>query len=130
NTRQGACAACAGTGVKGGGEVAEEGEAEACAECAGSRLQPIPRAVRLFGARYHEVVAESVSRALARVRRWRFSGTDAQLGDTALGELRRRLEFLERVGLGYLPLDRNASTLSGGEMQRLRLAAQAGAGLT
>ncbi|MGO9764557.1 MAG: excinuclease ABC subunit UvrA [Myxococcaceae bacterium] len=130
NTRQGACPDCAGTGVRGGAEAAAEGETDACPSCEGTRLQPIPRAVRLFGARYHEVVAESVSRALARVRRWHFRGTEAQLGDTALGELMRRLEFLERVGLGYLPLDRNASTLSGGEMQRLRLAAQAGAGLT
>ncbi|MGO9829589.1 MAG: excinuclease ABC subunit UvrA [Myxococcaceae bacterium] len=130
NTKQGACSDCLGTGLVGGAEAAAEGDAEACPSCAGTRLQPIPRAVRLFGARYPEVVAESVSRALARVRRWRFHGTQAQLGDTALGELVRRLDFLERVGLGYLPLDRNASTLSGGEMQRLRLAAQAGAGLT
>ncbi len=130
NTRQGACEACEGTGVEGGADAVAEGESEACGSCQGTRLQPIPRAVRLFGARYHEVVADSVCRALARVRRWHFHGTDAQLGDTALGELVRRLEFLERVGLGYLSLDRNASTLSGGEMQRLRLAAQAGAGLT
>jgi excinuclease ABC subunit A len=130
NTKQGACEACSGTGVQGGAEAAAEGETRACPGCQGTRLQPTPRAVRLFGARYHEVVQEPVSRALARVRRWHFSGTAAQLGDTALGELLRRLEFLERVGLGYLPLDRNASTLSGGEMQRLRLAAQAGAGLT
>jgi excinuclease ABC subunit A len=130
NTKQGACEACAGTGVEGGAEALLAGAAVACAACEGSRLAPIPRAVRLFGARYHEVVQASVSAAVARVRRWRFSGQAAQLGDTALGELLRRLEFLERVGLGYLPLDRNASTLSGGEMQRLRLAAQAGAGLT
>jgi len=130
NTKQGACESCAGTGVEGGAEAVEKGDCQACTGCQGSRLRPIPRAVRLFGARYHDVVQESVSRAVVRVRRWRFSGTAAQLGDTALGELLRRLEFLERVGLGYLPLDRNASTLSGGEMQRLRLAAQAGAGLT
>jgi excinuclease ABC subunit A len=130
NTRQGACEACAGTGVEGGAEGASEGERTPCAACSGSRLQAIPRAVRLFGARYSEVVQDSVTRARARVRRWRLAGIAAQLGEAALGELVRRLDFLERVGLGYLPLDRNASTLSGGEMQRLRLAAQAGAGLT
>ncbi len=129
NTKQGACEACAGTGLEGGGE-ASAGLPTACRACQGTRLHPLPRAVRLQGVRYHEVVQESVSRALARVRRWRFGGTEAQLADTALGELVRRLDFLERVGLGYLSLDRNASTLSGGEMQRLRLAAQAGAGLT
>jgi excinuclease ABC subunit A len=130
NTKQGACEACAGTGLEGGGEASALGPPTACKACDGTRLHPLPRAVRLQGVRYHEVVQESVSRALARVRRWRFSGTEAQLADTALGELVRRLDFLERVGLGYLSLDRNASTLSGGEMQRLRLAAQAGAGLT
>jgi excinuclease ABC subunit A len=130
NTKQGACEACAGTGLEGGEEASAQGVPTACRACQGTRLHPLPRAVRLQGVRYHEVVQESVSRALARVRRWRFSGTQAQLADTALGELVRRLDFLERVGLGYLSLDRNASTLSGGEMQRLRLAAQAGAGLT
>ena len=130
NTRQGGCTGCGGTGIEGGPEAWAEGESAPCPECGGSRLQAVPRAVRLFGARYHEVVQESVSRARERVERWRFTGDAARLGDAALGELRRRLRFLERVGLGYLPLDRNASTLSGGEMQRLRLAAQAGAGLT
>jgi excinuclease ABC subunit A len=130
NTKQGACEGCAGTGLEGGPEAEETGDTGPCPECEGTRLKPLPRAVRLFGVRYHEVLAASVNQALLRVRKWRFSGPAAQLGDTALGELLRRLEFLERVGLGYLPLHRNASTLSGGEMQRLRLAAQAGAGLT
>jgi excinuclease ABC subunit A len=128
NTRQGACEACAGTGREGGPEAPED--AGPCPACGGTRLRPIPRAVRLLGARYHEVVQQSVSCALARVRRWRLTGTQAQVGDAALRELLRRLDFLERVGLGYLALDRNAASLSGGEMQRLRLAAQAGAGLT
>jgi excinuclease ABC subunit A len=129
NTAQGRCPDCEGTGQLGG--LSESaGTEEPCPSCEGTRLQPIPRGVRLFGRRYAEVVQQSVTRALAEVRGWKLSGDAERIGGAALGELVRRLEFLERVGLGYLSLDRGASTLSGGEMQRLRLSAQAGAGLT
>lgn len=130
NTQQGRCEACEGTGIKGGPEAFAEGVTKPCRECEGSRLAPIPRAVRLEGQRYHEVVQAPVSRVIERVRSWKFSGNRALIGDVPRTELLRRLEFLERVGLGYLSLDRAASTLSGGEMQRLRLSAQLGAGLT
>ena len=128
NTAQGRCEACEGTGIEGAGVEGEP--TAACPGCAGTRLQPVPRGVRLFGRRYSEVVQQPVVRALEEVRRWSLSGDAARIGSAALGELVRRLEFLERVGLGYLSLDRAAATLSGGEMQRLRLSAQAGAGLT
>lgn len=121
NTRQGRCEVCEGAGAV---------DDIPCKACEGSRLAPIPRAVRFFGARYHEVVQESVSRALARVRNWKLSGDRALIGDAPRAELLRRLEFLEEVGLSYLSLDRAAATLSGGEMQRLRLSAQLGSGLT
>ncbi|MCE9666576.1 excinuclease ABC subunit UvrA [Myxococcus stipitatus] len=130
NTKQGACESCEGTGVQGGPTAMAEGETAACRVCGGSRLAPVPRGVRLEGARYHEVVRQSVAAALARVRGWKFKGDRALLGEPSRQELLRRMEFLERVGLGYLSLDRNAATLSGGEMQRLRLSAQLGAGLT
>jgi excinuclease ABC subunit A len=71
-----------------------------------------------------------VGAALARLRTLRFSGDAALIAEGPLVELKRRLEFLSEVGLDYLSLDRAARTLSGGEMQRLRLAAQLGAGLT
>src|SRR4029077_9660859 len=65
-----------------------------------------------------------------RVKAWRFTGDRARIAEAPLGELLRRLDFLAKVGLSYLSLDRAARTLSGGEMQRLRLSAQLGSGLT
>src|SRR5262249_5924899 len=116
NTAQGRCEVCEGTGLL-EVESTESGEAqgEPCPACDGSRRQPIPRGVRLFGRRYAEVVQQPVTRALAEVQGWRLRGDEERIGGAALVELRRRLEFLERVGLGYLSLDRAASTLSGGE---------------
>ena len=61
---------------------------------------------------------------------WRFVGRDALVAKSPHAELVRRLAFVQQVGLGYLALDRPANTLSGGEMQRLRLSAQLGSGLT
>jgi excinuclease ABC subunit A len=90
----------------------------------------VPRRVRLHGETYAETTARSVSAALARARAFRFTGTDAEIAAAPHAELLRRLTFVESVGLGYLALDRAAATLSGGEMQRLRLSAQLGSGLT
>lgn len=123
NTKQGQCSSCEGTGrdlVSG----------EPCRACKGSRLAPLPRAVRLQSMRYHEVVELSVTAALELVGGWHFEGDAARIAGGAMTELKRRLDFLADVGLGYLALDRDAATLSGGEMQRLRLSAQLGSGLT
>ncbi|HEU4536401.1 MAG TPA: excinuclease ABC subunit A, partial [Polyangiaceae bacterium] len=130
NTKQGQCPACEGAGVEGGPEAAAAGETKACRACGGSRLAPLPRGVRLFGARYHELMAEAVSAGRRRVADWRFDAAQKPLVEGAHAELGRRLAFLEDVGLGYLSLGRRAVTLSGGEMQRLRLSAQLGSGLT
>ena len=105
--------------------------ADPCPTCAGTRLQPVPRAVRLFGRALPEVVQQPVVRALEEVRRWSLSGDAARVGGAALGELVRRLEFLERVGLGYL-----VARPCRGDAQRRRdaaaaaLGASSGAGLT
>src|SRR5439155_14598944 len=71
-----------------------------------------------------------VRAALARARALAFEGNAARIAEAPRAELVRRLAFVEQVGLGYLALDRAAATLSGGEMQRLRLSAQLGSGLT
>ena len=115
NTKQGQCEVCAGEG---------------CATCDFTRLAPIPRRVRLFGETYPRLLSRDVTTALGRARQMKFSGKEAIIAKAPLAELLRRLEFVDRVGLGYLALDRAAATLSGGEMQRLRLAAQLGSGLT
>jgi excinuclease ABC subunit A len=132
NTKQGQCAACEGTGIRGGAAaLADDSTARVpCPACKGTRLSPVPRRVRLFGETYAEFLARSVQDAYIRTDRWAFSGKAAQIAETPLVELRRRLAFVNEVGLGYLALDRAAGTLSGGEMQRLRLSAQLGSGLT
>jgi len=129
NTKQGRCETCEGTGSTG---VSDDALAtpEPCDDCGGSRLAPIPRAVRLAGDRYHEAAGRSVSDAARWARGLRFTGDRARIAEAPHKELCHRLEFVCEVGLGYLSLDRAAGTLSGGEMQRLRLAAQLGSGLT
>src|SRR5204863_1978442 len=59
-------------------------------------------------------------------RKIKFSGREAEIARDILPEIRERLKFLEEVGLGYLQLGRGVTTLSGGEAQRIRLAAQLG----
>ncbi|MEO8902667.1 MAG: excinuclease ABC subunit UvrA [Polyangiaceae bacterium] len=137
-TKQGRCETCDGDGVlveekpKRGRKKKEEVTPvpELCPACQGARLSPIPRAVRVGGERYHELSARSIDGASERVRKLAFAKEQMPIATPILHELWRRLDFLRDVGLGYLSLDRAAHTLSGGEMQRLRLAAQLGAGLT
>lgn len=102
-----------------------------CPECNGARLRPESRAARIAGRTIVEVMAMSITDALEF-----FDSIDdkgdarfAGLGEV-MKEIRRRLKFLIDVGLDYLTLDRASSTLSGGEMQRIRLATQIGSGLT
>ncbi|MEZ4221875.1 MAG: excinuclease ABC subunit UvrA [Polyangiaceae bacterium] len=140
NTAQGRCESCNGDGVvatkprrrrsKKSRKPAAPALPGVCPDCGGTRLSPIPRSVRLFGKTFPQVVSAAVADALALVRGFKWVGDAATIGAPIVTELAARLQFLERVGLDYLTLDRAANTLSGGEMQRLRLAAQLGAGLT
>ncbi len=127
-TKQGQCPDCEGSGLA--DPEASPADAEPCPSCAGSRLAPLPRAQRLGGLRYHEATGRSVKSALAWATGLSFLGDQLKIAEAPQKELVSRLSFVEEVGLGYLGLDRMAATLSGGEMQRLRLAAQLGSGLT
>ncbi len=100
-----------------------------CDACNGLRLRPEARAVRAGGFTYPALLALPVQRFLPAVDGMTFSKRDGEIAKPILRELRERVTFLESIGLSYLTLDRTAATLSGGETQRIRLAAQLGSNL-
>ncbi|MEQ1568457.1 MAG: excinuclease ABC subunit UvrA, partial [Myxococcota bacterium] len=100
-----------------------------CPRCGGGRLRPELLAVTIAGRSIAELSAMSVDACAEVVGAWGLEGAAATIADRPIHELRGRLAFLRDVGLGYLALDRAASTLSGGEGQRIRLASQLGSGL-
>ncbi|HJW67850.1 MAG TPA: excinuclease ABC subunit UvrA, partial [Candidatus Binatia bacterium] len=102
---------------------------EPCTGCGGTRLNPRARAVRVQGHGLADLTALPVADAARTIRAMRFGARDRPIAEGPLREIGPRLGFLEQVGLGYLGLDRRADTLSGGEGQRIRLAAQLGSNL-
>ncbi|HWX13250.1 MAG TPA: excinuclease ABC subunit UvrA, partial [Trinickia sp.] len=111
-------------------ELEPEGLGESpCPDCGGTRLNAVARAVTFEGRSIVDVGRLTV----AETRRWidslDLAGREAQIARDVVSEIASRLRFLEEVGLGYLSLDRAAPSLSGGEAQRIRLAAQLGSNL-
>jgi len=159
NSKHGWCTECVGTGLKLSREQrkayddsvrdddakgreqsfpSEEAEVEGlvdepCPGCAGARLNSASRAVTFLGRPIEEVARMSVREAHGWVLDWltegRLSVREMGIARDVIAEIRSRLQFLQQVGLGYLTLDRAAPTLSGGEAQRIRLAAQLGSNL-
>ncbi len=135
NTRQGQCPECEGRGeiVKKkwrGRRRKRAEERRSCDVCHQTRLSPLARGVTVDDMQITALFEQSVSEAMQTLRAMRLGRREATIANTPLQEALRRLSFLEQVGLGYLGLGRAANTLSGGEMQRVRLAAQLGSGLT
>ena len=110
-------------------EWIDEEETHQCPSCHGSRLNAIARHVRVQGFTIDKFTALSATQALERISKLRFQGTAKTIAAELLPEIQQRLRFMENVGLGYLALGRSAKTLSGGESQRIRLAAQLGSNL-
>ncbi len=100
-----------------------------CPACQGTRLNATARGVTFDGQPIGTVAAWSVQAARRWVGGLALLGRDAEIARDVVSEIKSRLEFLDQVGLGYLTLDRAAPTLSGGEAQRIRLAAQLGSNL-
>lgn len=118
----------------------QEGKREPCPECQGARLRPESRAVRwhfqsskksnVLPPNIDHFAQSSVNTAFESFEKIQLEGRDAEIARDILPEIRERLRFLREVGLGYLQLGRGVTTLSGGENQRIRLAAQLGSNLS
>jgi excinuclease ABC subunit A len=148
NSRHGWCPTCVGTGLelKDVGWDAERSRTgtedhvldswiewlevdQPCPACHGDRLNPEALAVQWNGkniAGYGGMPIEGLSSFVSKMQ---LKGREAEIARDLVAELHSRLDFLKQVGLGYLTLDRSAPTLSGGEAQRIRLAAQLGSNL-
>ena len=153
NSKHGWCTDCVGTGVKltkeqrkvfddsvrdddnkGREQSFAEPEVDdvantVCPGCEGTRLNKQARAVKFAGKGISDIARLSVTDVRAWVEKLALVGREAGIARDLIPEIKSRLEFLEDVGLGYLTLDRGAPTLSGGEAQRIRLAAQLGSNL-
>jgi len=141
NSRHGWCESCYGTGVEMPGFDAEqsgeelwwnewyEREPAPCGSCRGQRLNPVALNVRFRGRSIASLAAEPVAGSAVFFAGLRLKPRERAIARDLLAEIRARLKFLARVGLAYLQLDRSAPTLSGGEAQRIRLAAQLGSNL-
>ncbi len=101
-----------------------------CSECKGARLKQESLGVKIGGKSIVEVCALCIDEASVFFKGLKFQGSPHKISEPILKEIRQRIEFLENVGLDYLTLDRTVTTLAGGELQRIRLAAQIGVGLT
>jgi excinuclease ABC subunit A len=113
------------------GEIEQYMSTHPCPGCGGKRLKPESLAVIVAGNSIDQVTAMSVSQALRffEVAPKELSERELAIGERILKEIRERLGFMVNVGLDYLTLDRSATTLAGGEAQRLRLATQIGSQL-
>ena len=100
-----------------------------CPDCQGSRLREDSRHIFIHKQAIQQINALAVTDAISLLEKWSFIGRDKLIARDILPEIIQRLHFLDHVGLGYLQLDRSADTLSGGESQRIRLAAQLGSNL-
>ncbi|MBI4687416.1 MAG: excinuclease ABC subunit UvrA [Nitrospirae bacterium] len=133
NSPYGACPRCRGIGFEGIGDEAETemlSGTKPCHACGGSRLREEALGVKINALNIGELSSMSIKEAFGFFDKLRLSERKYTIASKVLKEIKERLYFLEKVGLGYLTLNRPAFTLSGGEGQRIRLATQVGSSLT
>ncbi len=144
NSKYGACPACNGLGFKneqdifyfdnnsdkGSGYQDSLKELSFCKVCKGKRLRKEALSIKINDINLSEFAGMTVQEAGAFINGLNLSERELIISRRILKEVKDRLLFLERVGLGYITLDRSSFTLSGGESQRIRLANQLGSSLT
>jgi len=142
NSKHGWCPECFGTGEliagfdeeqsgeeKGWRVAGSDEEVESCPSCEGARLKPESLSVYFNDNNIADFTSLSINKAMTRFQDIKLNERETLIARDSLTELNSRLAFLNEVGLDYLSLDRAAPTLSGGEAQRIRLAAQLGSNL-
>jgi excinuclease ABC subunit A len=131
NSPYGACEHCHGLGVmttfNDWGEI--ELTADVCPVCQGQRLKRESLAVKIAGLNIYELASLDIDRLLTKLEEFEFEGQEKLVGEKILKEIKIRLGIMKELGLSYLDLNRTGSSLSGGEAQRIRLAAQVGSRL-
>ncbi len=144
NSKYGACQECRGLGFKGGSDIfpvdfnydKDDDKQESlrsstlCKDCRGKRLRKEALSIKINDVNIAEFASMTVREAQSFINGLRLSERETAISRRILKEVLDRLQFLEEVGLGYITLDRNSFTLSGGESQRIRLANQLGSSLT
>ncbi|HLB52468.1 MAG TPA: excinuclease ABC subunit UvrA, partial [Chlamydiales bacterium] len=121
----GMCPTCQGLKVISTEEKKEKG----CPVCKGAGIKPYPAAARLGGKTIQEITNLPLDQLLFFFQNLPLTPLEKEIGEELIKEIEEELHFLLHVGLSYLSLDRISPSLSGGESQRVRLAAQIGAGL-
>ena len=131
NSPAGACPACNGTGIEitRAKRAAGETDAMPCSDCLGTRLRKASLAVRIAGESIAAFAAASISENLSFLDGLVLAPERKVVGQRIIAEIASRLRCLRELGLDYLSLDRATTTLSGGELQRVRLATQIGSSL-
>jgi excinuclease ABC subunit A len=137
NSSQGACHTCNGLGVI---DIEDNEEdsifsetgfiGNTCPACEGSRLNPDALSVKIGGFSIWDLMNVPSEKALSIIRKFSFSSAQLPIAEPVISEILKRLSLLNKLGLTYLALGRSGNTLSGGEAQRVRLAAQLGSNLT
>ena len=130
NSKQGACPKCGGLGAHSRTQDEESATYTVCRKCGGSRLKPQALAVKVGGHSIWDLVQKPAREVFELIKTLKFNVQEKPIAKPVVTEVLSRLSLLNHLGLSYLSLARSGDTLSGGEAQRVRLAAQLGSNLT